>query len=280
MKSFTKILGLLLALSLLVAVMAGCGAGGGEPAPAPDDAAVTDDAAPGGDDAAAPVSDKTYVIYSDNAFAPFEYYDTEAGVYVGLDMDLLAAIAEDQGFKYEMHNDGFDASMGAVQSGQADAMIAGMTITEERMLTFDFSEGYFEDGQIMVVPADSSIASPADLAGTTVAAKTSTQGAAYAESIKDEYGFEIQYYEDSPTMYTAVINGTNSACFEDFSVIGYAIQSEGLALQTVGDVVNPGYYGFAVQKGMNPELIEMFNAGLANIKANGTYDQILATYGY
>ena len=281
MKSFTKILGLLLALSLLVAVMAGCGAGGGEPAPAPDDAAVTDDAAaPGGDEAAAPVSDKTYVIYSDNAFAPFEYYDTEAGVYVGLDMDLLAAIAEDQGFKYEMHNDGFDASMGAVQSGQADAMIAGMTITEERMLTFDFSEGYFEDGQIMVVPADSTIASPADLAGTTVAAKTSTQGAAYAESIKDEYGFEIQYYEDSPTMYTAVINGTNSACFEDFSVIGYAIQSEGLALQTVGDVVNPGYYGFAVQKGMNPELIEMFNAGLANIKASGAYDEILATYGY
>ena len=86
-------------------------------------------------------ADKTYIIYSDNAFAPFEYLDTETNAYVGVDMDIMAAIAEDQGIKYEMHNEGFDASMGAVQSGQADAMIAGMTITDERKETFDFSEG-------------------------------------------------------------------------------------------------------------------------------------------
>ena len=98
---------------------------------------------------------KTYIIYSDNSFAPFEYHDTETNVYTGVDMDILAAIAEDQGFEYEMHNEGFDASMGAVQSGQADAMIAGMTITDARKETFDFSEGYFEDGQILVVAASS-----------------------------------------------------------------------------------------------------------------------------
>ena len=108
-------------------------------------------------------TEKTYIIYSDNAFAPFEYLDTASGEYIGVDMDILAAIAEDQGFKYEVKNEGFDASMGAVQSGQADAMIAGMTITEERKKTFDFSEGYFEDGQIMVVPADSAVTSVEDL---------------------------------------------------------------------------------------------------------------------
>ena len=107
--------------------------------------------------------EKTYIIYSDNAFAPFEFLDTATNEYTGIDMEILAAVAKDQGFEYEMHNEGFDASMGAVQSGQADAMIAGMTITEERKQTFDFSEGYFEDGQIMVVPSDSNATSIADL---------------------------------------------------------------------------------------------------------------------
>lgn len=107
---------------------------------------------------------KKYVIYSDNAFAPFEFLDTATNQYTGIDMDILAAIAKDQGFTYEMHNEGFDASMGAVQSGQADAMIAGMTITEERKQAYDFSDGYFEDGQIMVVAADSAVTSIKDLA--------------------------------------------------------------------------------------------------------------------
>ncbi len=223
---------------------------------------------------------KTYVIYSDNSFAPFEYFDTETNAYTGVDMDLLAAIAENQGFAYEMKNEGFDAAMGAVQAGQADAMIAGMTITDERKETYDFSEGYFEDGQIMVVSATSDVTTLEQLKGTVVAVKTSTQGATYAESVAEQYGFTIQYYEDSPTMYTAVINNTNSACFEDRTVVEWAIKQESLGLKTIGDVINPKYYGFAVKKGTNPELIEMFNAGLVSIKDSGKYDEILAKYGY
>lgn len=224
--------------------------------------------------------ENVYVIYSDNSFAPFEFLDTDTNKYIGVDMDIVAAIAEDQGFAYEMHNEGFKAAMGAVQSGQADAMIAGMTINDERKETFDFSEGYFADGQILTVAADSTIATEADLAGKTVAAKNGTMGLEYAESIKDKIGFEISYYEDSTAMYQAVINGVNDACFEDFSVIGWAIENGDVNLKTVGEVLNPAQYGFAVKKGENPELIEMFNKGLANIKANGKYDEILATYGY
>ncbi len=221
-----------------------------------------------------------YIIYSDNSFPPFEFYDEETKAYIGVDMDILAAVAADQGFTYEVKNEGFDASMGAVQSGQADGMIAGMTITEKRAETFDFSEGYFADGQILVVKSGSDIASLADLADKTVAAKTSTQGAEYAQSMASEYGFEVVFYEDSPTMYTAVINGTNDACIEDRSVVGWAIKEESLELTTIGEVINPGYYGFAVKKGTKSELIEKFNAGLANIKASGKYDEILAKYGY
>lgn len=114
----------------------------------------------------------------------------------------------------------------------------------------------------------------------TLAAKTSTMGAALTEEYARRYGFEVTYYEDSPTMYQAVMNGTNTACFEDRSVIGWAIQEEGLALKMVGEIENPASYGFAVKKGRNADLIKMFNAGLANIKASGEYDEILAKYGY
>ena len=253
MKNFVKVLALTLVLATVFSCMAACGA---------------------------KTESVDYTIYSDNAFPPFEYYDEATKTYVGVDMDILAAVAEDQGFTYEVKNEGFDASMGAVQSGQADAMIAGMTITEKRKETFDFSEGYFEDGQILVVKTDSDVTSFADLAGKTVAAKTSTQGAEYAQQVAEEYGFEVVFYEDSPTMYTAVVNGTNAACIEDRSVVGWAIKQENLDLVTIGDVINPGYYGFAVRKGENTELLEKFNAGLANIKANGKYDEILAKYGY
>lgn len=221
-----------------------------------------------------------FTIYSDNSFAPFEFLDEKTGKYTGVDMDILAAIAEDQGFTYDMKNEGFDAAMGAVQAGQADGMIAGMTINDDRKKNFDFSEGYFDDCSMLVVAKNSDIKSEADLKGKKIAAKKGTVSTNYAESIKDTVGFEITYFEDSPTMYQAVITGSADACFEDRSVIGWAIQSEGVELQTVSEVNNGGQYGFAVKKGQNAELLKMFNDGLANIKSSGKYDEILAKYGY
>ena len=257
MRKLTKVLSVLLVLALVVTAFAACGK---------KDEGTTE-------------SKKTYIIYSDNSFAPFEYLDKESNKYIGIDMDILAAIAEDQGFEYEMHNEGFDASMGAVQSGQADAMIAGMTITDERKKTFDFSDGYFEDGQILVVKNDSKIASENDLKGKKVATKLNTKGQEYAESIKNKIGFTTSSLESSPDMYQAITTGNADACFEDRSVVQYAIVNEKLALKTVGEVIKPSQYGFAVKKGTNAELIEMFNKGLANIKANGKYDEIMAKYG-
>ncbi|MBR4071836.1 MAG: transporter substrate-binding domain-containing protein, partial [Clostridia bacterium] len=112
---------------------------------------------------------EVYVIYSDKNYAPFEFYDKDSEAYIGIDMDLLAAIAEDQGFKYEVKNDTFNAAQGAVQAGQADAMIAGMTITEKRKATFDFSDGYFEDGIVLVVGKEYEFKSLEDLSGQVVA---------------------------------------------------------------------------------------------------------------
>ena len=224
-------------------------------------------------------SDKTWVIATDTVFKPFEYTDAN-GDFVGIDVDILAAIAEDQGFKYELKSLGWDSAIAACQAGQADGMIAGASITQERKDSgWLFSDGYYTATQTMTVPANSDITGFDGLQGKTVAVKTGTQGAAYAESLKDQYGFEITYFEDSPTMYQAVLGGQCVACFEDTPIMQASIKDGGLALKVLEDTANEGGdYGFAIFNADNQELLDMFNAGLADIKENGKYDEILAKY--
>lgn len=219
---------------------------------------------------------KTYKIATDTTFAPFEFTDEE-GNFVGIDVDILAAVAADQGFEYELQPLGFDASLTATQSGEVDGMIAGMSINEDRKATYDFSTPYYDSGVVVAVAADSEVADLEGLKGATVAVKTGTEGAAYAESIKDEYELTLNYYDDSAFMYEAVKTGDAAACVEDYPVMGYGI-SQGNGLKMVGDMVQGSSYGFAVLKGQNAELLEMFNAGLANILENGKYQEILDTY--
>lgn len=237
--------------------------------------AATSEAA--GTDASA--TGKTWVIATDTVFKPFEYTDA-SGNFVGIDVDIVAAIAEDQGFSYELKSLGWDAAIAACQAGQADGMIAGASITQERQDSgWIFSDGYYNATQTMTVPANSDITGFGDLSGKTVAVKTGTQGASYAESLKDEYGFNITYFEDSPTMYQAVLGGQCAACFEDTPIMQASIKDGGLALKVLEDTANEGApYGFAIFNADNQELIDMFNAGLANIQANGKYDEIIAKY--
>lgn len=224
-------------------------------------------------------SDKTWVIATDTVFKPFEYTDA-SGNFVGIDVDIVAAIAEDQGFQYEMKSLGWDSAIAACQAGQADGMIAGASITDERKESgWIFSDGYYTATQTMTVAADSDITGFEDLAGKNVAVKIGTQGADYAESLKDQYGFTITSFEDSPTMYQAVLGGQCVACFEDTPIMQASIKDGNLALKVLEDTANEGGdYGFAIFNADNQELIDMFNAGLANIKANGKYDEILAKY--
>ena len=228
---------------------------------------------------AASTSDKVWVIATDTVFKPFEYTDA-SGSFVGIDVDLLAAIAEDQGFQYELKSLGWDAAIAACQAGQADGMIAGASITEERKSSgWTFSDGYYTATQSMTVAADSDIAGFEDMSGKDVAVKIGTQGAAYAESLKDEYGFNIVSFEDSPTMYQAVLGGQCAACFEDTPIMQASIKDGGLALKVLENTANEGGdYGFAIFNTDNQELLDLFNAGLADIKTNGTYDEILAKY--
>ena len=159
-------------------------------------------------------------------------------------------------------------------------MIAGASITDERKESgWIFSDGYYDADQCMAVEASSDIDGFDDLAGLSVAVKTGTMSASYAESLAGDYGFTITYFEDSPTMYQAVVGGQVAAVFDDTPIMAANIKDSGLSMKLVdGTGSDPAQYGFAVFSADNQELVDMFNAGLANIKANGTYDEIIAKY--
>ena len=274
MKKFTALcLAMVMVLSL-----AACG-GSAKPAETQAPAAAATEAPAAAATEAPAASGKKWVIASDTVFKPFEYTDA-SGNFVGIDVDIVAAVAADQGFDYEIKSLGWDAAIAACQAGQADGMIAGASITEERKANgWLFSDGYYTATQSMTVAADSDITGFDGLKGKDVAVKTGTQGAAYAETLKDEYGFNLVYFEDSPTMYQAVLGDQCVACFEDTPIMQATIKDNGLALKCLEDTANAGGdYGFAIFNADNQELLDMFNKGLANIKANGTYDQILAKY--
>lgn len=225
----------------------------------------------------AAAAEQTYKIGTDITFAPFEFQN-EQNEYVGIDIDLLKAIAKDQNFKIELKPLGFDSSIQGVQSNQLDAMIAGMSITDERKKSFDFSDPYYDSGiQMAVAKGNSKIKNYDDLKGKAVGAKVGTESATFLEENKDKYDFDVKLYDAADALYGSLNNNTVQAIFDDEPVLGYAV-TQGQPLQLVGEKEKGNSYGFAVKKGKNAELLAKFNAGLKDLKANGEYDKIVANY--
>ena len=224
---------------------------------------------------ATPVKSK-YVIASDSSFAPFVFQNS-SNQYIGIDMDLIKAIAEDQGFEIEITNPGFDAAINAVQSGQADGMIAGMSVTDARKETFDFSDSYYTANTILGVKESSTISSYEDLNGKTVGVKNGTASQTFLTENQSKYGYKIKTFADGSSMYDSLNTGAVDAVMDDEPVLKYSI-SQGQKLKTPIEGTPIGETAFAVKKGSNPELIEMFNNGLANLKASGEFQKILDKY--
>jgi polar amino acid transport system substrate-binding protein len=221
--------------------------------------------------------DKTYNIASDLTFAPFEFQNKNHE-YVGIDVDILKAIADAEDIKYTINFIGFQAAIDQVQAGQADGMIAGMSITDEREKSFDFSDSYFTANATLAVKENNTtIKSYEDLKGKQVGAKNGTASYDFLQKNKDKYGYSIKVFDAADTMYEALNSGSVAAIMDDEPVIKYAIV-QGKAFKTPVAAEKIGEYGFAVKKGSNSELIQKFNSGLATIKENGTYDKIIANY--
>src|SRR5690606_33925474 len=135
---------------------------------------------------------------------------------------------------------------------------------------------YFDSGiQMAVAESNDDIHSYEDLAGETVVAKGGSEGEAEARKLAEKHGFTVKALDQSTSLIESVKNGSAAAVFDDYPVLKYGIE-QGNGLKVVTDKIPGGQYGFAVAKGENGELLEAFNEGLARMKADGTYDEILA----
>lgn len=218
-----------------------------------------------------------YTIATDTTYPPFEFQDKD-GEYRGIDMDMLKAISKEEGFTYTLKPMSFNAGVQAIQAGQVDGLLAGMSITPEREKSFDFSVPYYKTGVVIAVNGkDKDNKSLDDLKGKKVAVKTGTAGAQYAQSIAKEYDLKLSFFNDSNTMYNDVKVGNTVAAFEDQPVMAYAI-NQGTDMNIITKPVNAGGYGFGVKKGDNAELLKSFDKGYDKLVKSGEYDKIVQNY--
>lgn len=254
-----KKVGLMLLAALLTVFLAACGTGGGS---------SNGSGGEGG---------KVYRVGIDTTYPPFEF--EVDGEYQGIDIDLFTAIAENQGFEFEFDAMDFGGIIPAMEAGQLDVAIAGMSITDKRKEVVDFSDPYFDAGLTLVVHGETNdIESIEDLEGKTVAVKNGTTGAQFAMDNANEIGFEVVQFDDSPAMFQEVANGNADALIEDYPVIAYAIAQQDLGLKIVGERLNGDQYGIAVLKGENQDLLEKINKGLQELRDSGEYDEIINKY--
>lgn len=220
---------------------------------------------------------KVYKVGVDATYPPFEWQVN--GEYKGIDIDLINAIADKAGFEIEIQSMDFKGIIPALQSKQLDISIAGMSITDERKKIIDFSNPYFDAGLSVVVAKDNTaIKSGADLAGKTIAVKKGTSGATYAVDTFASKGAKVIQFDNSPAMFEEVKAGRADALIEDYPVISYAIVDQKLPLKVVGDRLNADQYGIGILKGTNDGLVKEINDALAELKADGTYQEIVDKY--
>jgi polar amino acid transport system substrate-binding protein len=277
MKKMLKMMALLLVIATVV-FAAGCAEKGGEEAaeenvsevsaPAEEGASVEANASTG--------EMPTYIVGTEAQFPPFEIVD-DSGNVVGFDVDLMNAIAEDQGFKVEYLDQDFAGLIPALQTGNIDIIASGMTITEEREGEVDFSEPYITAGLAIAVTTDNEeIQSVDDLKGKTVAVQTGSTGFMKAEELKD--AGVIAEIKDFPHVNEAIEElkiGGADAMINDLPVTEAFIAAQPDVIKIVGEPLNSESYGFAVRTG-NTELLQKINAGLENVKASGKYDELKA----
>lgn len=210
-------------------------------------------------------------------FAPFNFSDDE-GNHIGIDHDLIVAIAKDQGFTVEMIDMPFNSALQALEQDQVHGMMSGMTVTDERQKVYNFSDTYLESSTSFSARADSDYETLDDLTGKSIAVKTGATGSLIAKNLEDEYNFNIIEYEDSTSMYQAVMGGNVDAVVDETAVTQFAISTGQVDLCLVGDPQEPAPMAIAVSKNADPEFLEKLNAGLANLHEDGTYDEIIANY--
>jgi len=236
---------------------------------------------------------ETVLIGSDIPYRPFEY-QTAAGDLTGFDVDIAEAVFEEQiGIDYEFQATSFDSIIPSLNNGNFRVIMSAMTINDQRDEEVDFSDPYFTAYQTVLVRADSSISSRADLEGEVVGVQKGTTGAGAAEEIQEEFGgdLEIKEYDQINGAFQALTNGQVNAVINDNTVNAERanqddslrfVEGEGVAADSDQDA--PPYltltienYGIAFRED-DDEFLQRVNEALAAIRDDGTYDEIYSEY--
>lgn len=223
-----------------------------------------------------------YTVLTNATFPPFDTIDENTGELIGFDMDLITAIGEDQGFQVEFVDMAFESLIPAIETGNGDIIAAGMWNGDpERIARVDFSESYWTDGAALLVKTDNTEITGLD--SLTADMKVATQIATnYADDLQEMVSEgtvgEAVILDGFDTCVLQLINGDVDAVMAGASIVQAYMDQNPDTLKVVGDKASYEDLGFAVQKG-NAELLEKINAGLANVKENGVYDELLEKWG-
>ena len=282
-----KVLAITMA-ALMAASLTACGGGAKDTAAADTAAATTEEKAE--DTTAAESKDETSaeaaeteaakdaaggkLIMATNAeFPPYEYHDGDA--VVGIDAEIAKAIADELGMELEIEDIAFDSIIPEIVSGKADMGLAGMTVTEDRMQSVDFSDTYAKASQKIIVTEDSEIASPDDLKGVIVGVQLGTTGDIYVSDLEAD-GTTVERYNKGFEAVQALSQGKIDAVVIDGEPAKtFVAETQGLKI--LDESFTDEEYAIAVKKG-NTELLEKINGALKTLKDNGTLDEIVAKY--
>ena len=215
-----------------------------------------------------------YLVMATNAeFEPYEY--REGGEIVGIDVEIAQAIAEDMGKELQIEDMAFDSIIAAVQTGKADMGVAGMTVTEDRLVNVDFSDTYVTAGQVIIVPKEgSTVTSPADLEGKIIGVQLGTTGDLY---VTDEVpNTTVERYNKGFEAVQALKQGKIDAVVIDNQPASKFVEQND-DLMILDEFLTSEEYAIAVAKG-NTELLDQINATIAEMKENGELQAILDKY--
>ncbi|MCZ4288811.1 transporter substrate-binding domain-containing protein [Hoeflea alexandrii] len=226
---------------------------------------------------------KKLIIGTEGAYPPFNNLESD-GSLVGFDIDIAKALCEEMKVECEFVTQDWDGIIPALLAGKFDAIIASMSITDERREKVDFTNKYYNTGPAIAVPNDSAIteATDAGLAGKALGAQSSTTHSNYAEAKFPSA--DLKLYPTPDEYKLDIASGRIDAVIDDVIVLSDWLKSDDgkacckmLSALTPDPVINGEGAGIAIRKG-ETELRDMFNAAIAAIRANGTYKTINDKY--
>lgn len=212
-----------------------------------------------------------FVMATNAEFPPYEFYEGQD--IVGIDVEIAKAIAESMGKELKVEDMAFDSIIPAILSGKADIGVAGMTVTEDRKASVDFTDTYVKASQVIIIKADNTeIASAADVEGKSIGVQLGTTGDLYASDVTDT----VERYNKGFEAVQALSQGKIDAVIIDDQV-AKALAADNADVKVLDEPFTEEEYAIAVKKG-NTELVEQINAALAELKENGKLQEIVDKY--